>query len=91
MFEGYLYDCKTKQVALEHALKIYGDDAARLLISQLEDKYKLIINGSTPCSSISDIESALVDVAGPSADLIIARMHAFLRASSVKPSVTDAH
>lgn len=91
MFEGYLYDCKTKRIALEHALKVYGADASRLVISQLEDKYKLIISGSTPCSSVADIEAAVFDLAGPSADLIIARLHAFLRAASVKPSATDAH
>ena len=80
--EGYLYDCKTKQNALNHALSVFGENAARLLISQLEDKYRLIVNGTTPCSSLEDIEHALFDIAGPSSDLIIARMRAFLRSSA---------
>ncbi len=81
MFEGYLYNCQTKQKALKHALSIFDEDASRLLISQLEDKYKLIIDGSTPCSSVEDITDALFDIAGPSADLIVSRIHSFLRAS----------
>jgi hypothetical protein len=82
MSEGYLYDCRTKHMALNHALSVFGENAARLLISQLEDKYRLIIDGSTPCSSLEDIEQALLDIAGPSSDLIIARMRAFLRSSN---------
>ncbi|MEO9294209.1 MAG: hypothetical protein ABI347_01250 [Nitrososphaera sp.] len=84
--EGYLYDCATKRNALNYALGVFGKDASRLLISQLEDKYKLIIDGSTPCSSLEEIEQALFDIAGPSSDLIIARMHAFLRSSNSSPS-----
>jgi hypothetical protein len=84
MFDGYLYDCKTKQEALKYALSIYGEEASRLLISVLEDKYKLNINGNTPCSSLEDIVHALFDAAGLSADLIVIRMHAFLRESASK-------
>lgn len=80
--EGYLYDCKTKQNALNQALSVFGKEAARLLISQLEDRYGLIVKCSTPCSSLEDIEHALFDIAGPSSELIIARMHAFLRSSN---------
>lgn len=81
MFEGYLFDCKTKRAALKHALSIFGEDASRLFISQLEDKYKLIVDGGTPCSSVEDIDNAIMDIAGPSADLIISRMHSYLRTS----------
>jgi hypothetical protein len=84
MFDGYLYDCKTKRDALKYSLSIYGEDASRLLISLLEDKYKLTVNGSTPCSSLEDIVHAIFDVAGLSADLIVIRMHAFLRESRSK-------
>lgn len=91
MFEGHLYDCKAKRAALEYALEIFESHTSRLLISHLEDKYKLIINGSTPCSSVSDIEAALLDIAGPSsADLIISRMHSHLRGSTNKMSNATA-
>lgn len=82
MSGGYLYDCRTKHMALNHALSVFGENAARLLISQLEDRYRLIIDGSTPCSSLEDIEQAILDIAGPSSDLIIVRMRAFLRSSN---------
>lgn len=89
MFDGYLYDCKTKRDALKYALSVYGEEASRLLTSQLEDKYKLTINGNTPCSSLEDIVHAIFDVAGLSADLIVIRMHAFLRDSANKSKATD--
>ena len=89
MLEGYLYDCTTKRQAFNQAISVFGEGAGRLLISQLEDKYKLRIT-SSPCSAIADIESALVDMAGPSADLIISRMHSFLRASNTKANTLSA-
>lgn len=82
MSEGYLYDCRTKHMALNHALSVLGENAARLLISQLEDRYRRIIDGSTPCSSLEDIEQAILDIAGPSSDLIIVRICAFLCSSN---------
>ena len=89
MPEGYLYDCKTKKEALKYALSVFGENASRLLISQLEDKYRLIVDGSTPCSSLEEIEGALLDIAGPTADLIISRMHTFLRSSSASSIQTN--
>lgn len=83
VFEGYLYNCTQKRKALKNALSAFGEDAYRLIVSQLEDKYKLIIEGE-PCSAIEDIEIALRDIAGSSADLIIARMHQFLRETRVQ-------
>lgn len=80
MFEGYVYNCEQKRQALRNALNVFGESAYRLLVFQLEERYKLVINGS-PCSAVTDIESALRDIAGPSADLVIARMHEFLRES----------
>lgn len=87
MPEGYLYDCKTKRDALKYALSVFGENASRLLVSQLEDKYRLIIDGSTPCSSLEEIEGAFLDIAGPTADLIISRMHAFLRSSGAANAI----
>ncbi|MEW5839479.1 hypothetical protein [Nitrososphaera sp.] len=87
VFEGYLYDCETKRQALRHAVSAFSPDAYRLLVFHLEDRYKLIINGS-PCSALEDIEAALVDIAGPSADLIISRMRAFLRDSKARTSAS---
>lgn len=78
MSEG-LYDCKTKRKALGYALELFSEDAARLLISHLEERYHLIINGSTPCSAIEDIENALHEIAGAGAEVIISRMHDYLR------------
>jgi hypothetical protein len=88
--EGYLYDCTAKRQALKQAISVFGEGAARLLISQLEDKYKLRINGS-PCSALYDIEAALVDIAGSSSDLIITRIHAFLCESHAKSGISNAN
>ena len=85
MLEGHPYSCKEKREALEKALSIFGENARRLLVTVLEDDYKLVIDGrnsSTPCSSVEDIERALFDVTGSSAHLIISRMHTFLRSSA---------
>lgn len=82
MLEGHPYSCKEKREALEKALGVFGENAYKLLVSVLEDDYKLVIDGSTPCSSVEDIEKAIFDIAGSSADLIISRMNAFLRSSA---------
>lgn len=84
MVKGYLYDCKTKRDALDYALEFVGETTARLLISALEDKHGLIINGSTPCSAIEDIEKALYEIAGAGAEPILTRMHDFLNAQQHK-------
>lgn len=84
MSEGYLYDCKTKRDALDYALLFLDDNTSRLLISTLEEKYHLIINGSTPCSAIEDIEKALFDIAGVGAELIITRLHTYLFANDTQ-------
>lgn len=81
MFEGYLFSCAQKREALKQALGVFGNEAYNVLVFHLEDRYKLIINGS-PCSAVADIESALTDMAGSSADLIISRMHSYLRSMS---------
>ena len=47
-----------------------------MLVSYLEERYNLIIKGSTPCSAFEDIEKAPYEVAG--AEVIIDRMHEFL-------------
>jgi hypothetical protein len=80
VFEGYLYSCSQKREALKQALAMFSQDTYRVLVFHLEDRYKLIIEGS-PCSAISDIEDALNEIAGPAADLIISRIHSFLRAT----------
>lgn len=88
MFEGYLFTCAQKREALKQALGAFGDNAFDLLVFHLEDRYKLVINGS-PCSAVADIEAALTDMAGSSADLIISRMHAYLRSTrSEKTNLT---
>lgn len=84
MFEGYLFTCAQKRQALKHALRVFGENTYNLLVFHLEDRYKLIINGS-PCSAVADIEAALTDMAGSSADLIISRMHSYLR--SIKSDI----
>jgi hypothetical protein len=85
MFEGYLFTCAQKRKALNYALTAFDESAYRLVVSQLEDRYKLIIEGS-PCSAVADIEAALRDMAGSSADLIISRMHAYLRSLQLEPA-----
>lgn len=91
MFEGYLFTCAQKRKALNYAIAAFDESAYRLVVSQLEDRYKLIIEGS-PCSAVADIEEALTDMAGHSADLIISRMHTYLRSlrsESTKTSQTE--
>lgn len=75
---GYLYDCKTKRDALDYSLEFCGYTTARILISYLEKQYNLIINGSTPCSALADIATALYEVAGAGAEVMIDGMHEFL-------------
>ena len=75
---GEPYDCTAKREALKFALSAFGSGAYRLMVFHLEDRYNVNIE-SSPCSELADLEDALRDMAGSSADLIIARMHSFLR------------
>lgn len=77
---GDQYGCAAKRDALKFALSAFGSGAYRLMVFHLEDRYNVKIE-SSPCSELADLEAALHDMAGTSADLIIARMHSFLRTS----------
>jgi hypothetical protein len=80
---GEPYDCIAKREALKFALSAFGPGAYRLMVFHLEDRYNVKIE-SSPCSELADLEDALRDMAGSSADLVITRMRSYLRASKVQ-------
>lgn len=71
-------DCKKIEQAFLQATKVFDDSAVRVLIFHLEEKYHVHI-GCAPCSSVEEIYTALLDIAGSAADLLISRMRSNLR------------
>lgn len=71
-------DCKKIEEAFRNATKVFDESAVRVLMYHLEESYDIRI-GSSPCSSIEEIESALFDITGNASDLILSRMRSFLR------------
>lgn len=71
-------DCGKIEDAFRNATKVFDEPAVPVLMYHLEERYGIRI-GSAPCSSVEDIEAALLDIAGSAADLLIARMRSFLR------------
>jgi hypothetical protein len=71
-------ECTKIEVAFRKTMSIYGENTARVLLFQLEEKYDIRI-GSTPCASLEEIEAALFDIAGVGADILISRMRSFMR------------
>ena len=71
-------ECRRLEEAFRLAMRVFDASTTRLLISELEDKYDVHI-GEPPCSSLEEIERALVEVTDVGADLIISRMREFLR------------
>ena len=69
--------CEKVEAALKSAAGILGDQAAEALIFVLKDRYRIRL-GKSPCSSIEEIEAALVDVAGVAAEILVSRMRAEL-------------
>lgn len=65
--------CEKLEAALKSAAGILGDQAAEALIFVLKDSYGIRL-GRSPCSSIEDIEAALVDISGAGAEILVGRM-----------------
>ncbi|MEM2140335.1 MAG: hypothetical protein QXJ74_01045 [Nitrososphaera sp.] len=70
--------CTRLERALREAMGVFGEDSVDAMIMALQNKYGLRI-GKPPCSSIEEIESALSEITGTGADIIVSRMRAFLR------------
>jgi hypothetical protein len=70
--------CAALEKALLETMEIFGADSAQAMVIALKSKYGIRF-GSAPCSSIEEIEKALVEITGTGADIIISRMRSFLR------------
>jgi hypothetical protein len=73
-------ECKKIEEAFMKAMKVFDESAVRVLVSQLEEKYNIRL-GSVPCSSLAEIEAALLCIAGVGSDLetLTSRIRSFLR------------
>ncbi|MEO9295150.1 MAG: hypothetical protein ABI347_06075 [Nitrososphaera sp.] len=56
----------------------HGDSAVEALVFVLKERYSIKLGGRSPCSSIEEIEAALVDISGTAAEILIMRMRAHL-------------
>lgn len=72
-----VYDCTRIQGALRNAAIVMGDGVWESIEKQLQVAFHLRLD--PPCSTVGEIEKALVELLGSSADLIVVRMRAFLR------------
>lgn len=70
-------NCKELEMAFLSAAGILGDSAAEALVFVLKDRYKIRLGGP-PCSSMEEIEAALVDISGAAAEILVVRMRAYL-------------
>lgn len=70
-------DCKKLETAFLSAASILGGSAAEALVFVLRERYRIRL-GSAPCSSIEEIEAALVDISGAAAEILVMRMRTYL-------------
>lgn len=70
--------CAALENALTQAASIFGDQAGEVLILALKERYGIKM-GQAPCSSIKKITTALIDISGPGADILISRVRSFLQ------------
>lgn len=70
-------ECTKIQSALRNAAIVMGDGVWESIEKQLQIVYRLRLD--PPCSAVDEIEKALVDLLGTSADLIVVRMRSFMR------------
>ncbi len=70
-------DCEKIQKALREATVVLGEAAWKSIELQLQSVYGIRLE--PPCSAVEDIERALFDLLGNSADLIVVRMRSFMR------------
>ena len=70
-------NCKEIEMALLSAASILGDPAAQALVFVLKDRYGIRLGGP-PCSSREEIEAALVDISGATAEILLVKTRAYL-------------
>lgn len=71
-------DCRKIEYAFRSATQIFGPAIIESLVSDLKEKYNIRI-GTFPCSSVNEIEAALAEIIGTSADILVSRMRSFMR------------
>jgi hypothetical protein len=69
-------NCRRLEQALMEALRPFGEQGVRLLMSQLDEKYH--IRFVPPCPTMDQIEAALLDIAGPATAAIVSRMRSYI-------------
>lgn len=70
-------NCENIREALREETVVRGEAAWKSIALQLQTVYGIRLD--PPCSTVQDVENALVDLLGTSADLIVVRMRSFLR------------
>jgi hypothetical protein len=70
-------DCAKIQSALHNAAVVLGDGVWESIEMQLQAVYRLRLE--PPCSTVEEMENALIDLLGTSADLMLAGMRSFMR------------
>lgn len=67
--------CERLETALRQAAMIFGEPIVEALMTALREQYGVRIGpGSLPCSSMEEIESALTQIAGSGAEILMKRM-----------------
>ena len=70
-------NCKELEMAFLSAASILGDSATEALVFVLKDRYRIRFVGP-PCSSMEEIEAALVDISGVASEILACRMRTYL-------------